>query len=77
MPRQGRYLYPVALDAEPQLVAAGEEVADDEIGRFRWSSPRCKPRLPRELCRTEVRFRRTIAGLPRFTPREAGDDQGT
>ena len=36
---QGRYLYPAAVNAEPVLVAAGEEAADDEIGRFRWPKP--------------------------------------
>ena len=36
--REGRYLYPAALDVEPQLVAAGEEAADDEIGRLRWET---------------------------------------
>ena len=36
---RGRYLYPAAFNAEPMLVAAGAEVADDEIGRFSWAKP--------------------------------------
>jgi hypothetical protein len=36
---QGNYLYPVAIEAEALLVAAGEEVAETEIGRMRWPTP--------------------------------------
>ena len=36
----GRYLFPTALDAEPQLIAAGTDAASDEIGRYRWESPK-------------------------------------
>ena len=35
----GSYLYPVAMGAEPELVEAGEQVAEDEIGGMRWPSP--------------------------------------
>lgn len=37
---QGNYLYPTAIDAEPLLVAAGERVAETEIGGMRWPRPR-------------------------------------
>jgi Bacteriophage HK97-gp10, putative tail-component len=36
---RGRYLYPTALDVDAQLVSAGEDAAEDEIGRFRWDTP--------------------------------------
>jgi len=39
MPR-GRWLYPIALDAEPQVVHAADRAAKDEIGRMRWPKPR-------------------------------------
>jgi phage gpG-like protein len=35
----GNYLNPAALDAEPLVVAAGEEAAEDEIGGMSWPSP--------------------------------------
>jgi phage gpG-like protein len=37
---RGRYLYPAAFSAEPMLVAAGTDAADDEIRRFRWATPK-------------------------------------
>jgi phage gpG-like protein len=37
---RGRYLYPVALNAEPVLVAAADKTAKDAIRRQRWPSPR-------------------------------------
>ena len=36
---EGRYLYPVAFSAEPVLVDAGTDEANDEIRRFHWKSP--------------------------------------
>jgi phage gpG-like protein len=36
---EGRYLFPAALDAEEQIIAAGVEAADKEIGDMRWPSP--------------------------------------
>jgi phage gpG-like protein len=36
---QGNYLYPAAIDAGPQLRAAGERAAEDEIGRMNWPRP--------------------------------------
>lgn len=36
---RGRYLFPTALDAEPQLVAAGVVATRDQIRRFRWAKP--------------------------------------
>lgn len=36
----GRYLFPTALDAEPQLVAAGVVATRDQIRRFRWAQPK-------------------------------------
>ena len=38
MPR-GRYLYPTAKAAGPQLVVAGNRMADHEIGRMTWPRP--------------------------------------
>jgi phage gpG-like protein len=35
----GRYLYPVALNAEPVLVAMADKTAKDEIRRQRWPTP--------------------------------------
>jgi hypothetical protein len=35
----GRYLYPVALRADPLLVAAGERAATSEIERAHWPKP--------------------------------------
>lgn len=35
----GRYVYPTAHAAEPQLVAAASKSADDEIGRYPWTRP--------------------------------------
>lgn len=32
----GRYLFPTALDVVDELQAAGEQVADKEIGEMRW-----------------------------------------
>jgi len=37
---QGRYLFPVAMSASPQLVAAGTDVANKEIGGFHWKTPK-------------------------------------
>ena len=36
---QGNYLYPAAMDAGPQLEAAGERAARREIGSMTWPSP--------------------------------------
>jgi len=36
---QGNFLYPAAMDATPQLVRAGEEAAEREIGAMRWPTP--------------------------------------
>ena len=36
---QGNYLYPAAMDAEPALVAAGEDAAETEIGSMSWPTP--------------------------------------
>jgi phage gpG-like protein len=36
---RGRYLYPVALNAEPMLVAAADKTAKDAIRRQRWPNP--------------------------------------
>jgi hypothetical protein len=35
----GNYLYPAAIEAEALLVTAGEQVAEQEIGRMRWPTP--------------------------------------
>jgi phage gpG-like protein len=35
----GNYLYPIAMSAEPILVATGERVAQREIGAMHWPSP--------------------------------------
>jgi Bacteriophage HK97-gp10, putative tail-component len=35
----GRYLYPTALGAEPQVVAAVKKATDDEIRTMRWTNP--------------------------------------
>lgn len=35
---QGNYLYPAVQDAGPLLQAAGEQAANDEIGRMSWPS---------------------------------------
>ena len=35
----GRYLYPTALKAEPQAVAAVKKATDDEIRTMRWKNP--------------------------------------
>lgn len=32
----GRYLFPTALGLEAEVKAAGEQLADDEIGAMRW-----------------------------------------
>jgi len=37
---EGRYIFPTALAAEPQLVEAGTQVAEHEIGAFPWKTPR-------------------------------------
>jgi hypothetical protein len=37
--KQGRWLYPTALAAEPQAVRAADDAAKDEIGRMRWPKP--------------------------------------
>lgn len=37
---QGRWLYPIALSAEPEAVRAADRAARDEIGRMRWPTPR-------------------------------------
>jgi len=36
---EGRYLYPTALEAEPEFQAAAEDTADDTIRGFSWSTP--------------------------------------
>ena len=36
---QGTYLYPTAIEAEPLLAAAAEQVADREIARTHWKTP--------------------------------------
>jgi phage gpG-like protein len=36
---RGRYLYPVAINAEPMLVAAGDDAARKEIKEARWPRP--------------------------------------
>jgi hypothetical protein len=36
---EGRYLFPTALEAEAEIVAAGEQAANKEIGAMRWPSP--------------------------------------
>lgn len=36
---QGTYLYPAAMSAEPQLVAAGERAVENEIRGMSWPSP--------------------------------------
>jgi hypothetical protein len=37
---RGRYLFPIAMSASPQLLAAAEDVARKEIGGFHWKAPR-------------------------------------
>lgn len=37
--REGRYLYPSALDTEPQLLAAGTAAANRDVRGFRWPTP--------------------------------------
>lgn len=36
---QGNYLFPAAMDATPQVIAAGVKAAEDEIGGMSWPSP--------------------------------------
>jgi hypothetical protein len=36
---RGRYLYPTAMNAEPTLVAAGDDAARKEIKEMRWPRP--------------------------------------
>jgi phage gpG-like protein len=36
---RGRYLYPAAINAEPMLVAAGDDAARKEIKEMRWPRP--------------------------------------
>ena len=36
----GRYLFPSAQDAEPQLLRVSEQAATDEIRSMRWPTPR-------------------------------------
>lgn len=36
---QGNFLYPSVADAEPVLIAAGERLAEREIGAMHWPSP--------------------------------------
>ena len=36
---QGRYVYPTAMEAEPQFEATAERAAGDLVHRFPWSSP--------------------------------------
>ena len=36
----GRYLYPTALGAEPEVVRAADRAAKDEIRSMRWPTPR-------------------------------------
>lgn len=36
---EGRYLYPTALDAEPQFQQLASDTAEDTVRRFPWSTP--------------------------------------
>lgn len=36
----GRYLFPTATDAEPQIVAAASDAASKTIGGYSWPTPR-------------------------------------
>jgi hypothetical protein len=38
--KEGRYLYPAALHADPLLVAAGEKAATREIASAKWPKPK-------------------------------------
>ena len=37
---QGRWLYPIAYAAEPQVVRAADQAAKDEIRSMRWPTPK-------------------------------------
>ena len=36
---QGRYLYPLGMEAERQFAEVGDEAASTLVSRFPWSSP--------------------------------------
>jgi phage gpG-like protein len=36
---QGRYLYPTALSAEPQFEALANQIADETVREYPWSTP--------------------------------------